>query len=377
MPNCPTPTSAAFVGSSVRTGNIWKLVVASGLVLVAPYSIPQVQILTDTLCASGSQTLVMWHDTTVFNQGRKDDRDTLTKYLTPLAGSFDRLSYTNTTVFPSLAGYTTIIIQETANDGTNFLLSATQRTAILNWLNTGTPSAKKKLMLVGADLGYNYSRAAAPQVDLVFSQTTAGFIFKQDNASVTPFTIIGTTMDIGGVRTMTSTPTGGFGFWPDGNSTNNGSIGIYRHQNHTAVDTLAAIGRNTANYTVASGFQDPRYFLNGGFQPVLTSLWNFLSLPVGITNNGGNVPNEYSLGQNYPNPFNPTTNIKFSVPNNGLVKIVIFDILGRQVGTLLNEVKTAGNYTVDFDASNLSSGAYFYRLEAGNFTETKKMLLVK
>ncbi|HRJ05566.1 MAG TPA: T9SS type A sorting domain-containing protein, partial [Ignavibacteria bacterium] len=85
----------------------------------------------------------------------------------------------------------------------------------------------------------------------------------------------------------------------------------------------------------------------------------------------------YSLSQNYPNPFNPVTNIKFSIPAAGNVKLVIFDILGREVKTLLNDVKPAGNYVVDFNAAELSSGAYFYRLESGNFVETKKMLLVK
>ncbi|MBN8586322.1 MAG: choice-of-anchor J domain-containing protein [Ignavibacteria bacterium] len=98
---------------------------------------------------------------------------------------------------------------------------------------------------------------------------------------------------------------------------------------------------------------------------------------VGISHNGNEVPNQFKLSQNYPNPFNPVTNIKFALPNTGLVKISVFDILGREVETLVNEVMVAGNYTVDFDASKLSSGVYFYRLESGNFTDTKKMLLVK
>lgn len=98
---------------------------------------------------------------------------------------------------------------------------------------------------------------------------------------------------------------------------------------------------------------------------------------VGISQNGNEVPNAFSLSQNYPNPFNPTTNIKFSLPQTGLVKLTVFDILGREVSVLVNEVKTAGNYVADFDASMLSSGVYFYRLESGNFVETKKMLLVK
>lgn len=89
------------------------------------------------------------------------------------------------------------------------------------------------------------------------------------------------------------------------------------------------------------------------------------------------VPEKYELSQNYPNPFNPVTNIKFQVPQSGAVKLIVFDILGKEVATLVNEVKQAGVYTVDFNGANLSSGAYFYRLETQSFTDTKKMLLVK
>ncbi len=98
---------------------------------------------------------------------------------------------------------------------------------------------------------------------------------------------------------------------------------------------------------------------------------------VGIVPVGNLIPSIYSLEQNYPNPFNPVTNIKFGIPYSGNVKLIVFDILGREVATLINEFKSSGNYVVDFDASSLSSGAYFYRIESGSFTETKKMFLVK
>jgi len=89
------------------------------------------------------------------------------------------------------------------------------------------------------------------------------------------------------------------------------------------------------------------------------------------------VPNYYFLNQNYPNPFNPTTTIKFGVPETENVKLVIYDILGREVRTLLNEVRTPGTYEVNFDATNLASGIYFYNIQTPNFTQTKRMLLVK
>jgi len=93
--------------------------------------------------------------------------------------------------------------------------------------------------------------------------------------------------------------------------------------------------------------------------------------------NSNEIPKVYSLSQNYPNPFNPTTSIKFSIPKQGLVKLAVYDILGNQVETLENGTLEAGNYIIDFNASSLSSGVYFYKLTAGNFTDTKKLLLIK
>ena len=98
-----------------------------------------------------------------------------------------------------------------------------------------------------------------------------------------------------------------------------------------------------------------------------------------ISVNFNSVPEEYSLLQNYPNPFNPTTVIKYSVKENTQVVLKVFDILGREVSTLINEEKQPGAYTVNFDAAaaGLSSGTYFYTIKAGNFVQTKKMLLLK
>jgi hypothetical protein len=98
---------------------------------------------------------------------------------------------------------------------------------------------------------------------------------------------------------------------------------------------------------------------------------------VGVQGNSNELPTVYSLSQNYPNPFNPTTNIKFSIPNAGLVSLVVYDITGSVVATIINQNMNAGVFTADFDASSLSSGVYFYKLTSGSFAETKKMVLVK
>ena len=104
--------------------------------------------------------------------------------------------------------------------------------------------------------------------------------------------------------------------------------------------------------------------------------FNAENLPTGISNTNG-IATSYSLSQNFPNPFNPTTSINFSLPKDGLVKLVVYDVLGKEAATLVNAEKTAGNYEVTFDASKLTSGVYFYKLTSGDFTNVKKMLLVK
>lgn len=88
-------------------------------------------------------------------------------------------------------------------------------------------------------------------------------------------------------------------------------------------------------------------------------------------------PNNFELLQNYPNPFNPTTSISYSIPENGNVTLSVYDVLGNRVALLENGNRTAGSYSTSFDASKLTSGIYFYTIRSGNFTGTKKMLLMK
>ncbi|HKJ82339.1 MAG TPA: T9SS type A sorting domain-containing protein, partial [Ignavibacteriaceae bacterium] len=97
----------------------------------------------------------------------------------------------------------------------------------------------------------------------------------------------------------------------------------------------------------------------------------------GIETNTSVIPTNYSLSQNYPNPFNPSTKIKFNLPSSSNVKLTIYDITGRKVTDLVNQELSAGVHTVDFDASNISSGVYFYRIQAGSFVQSKKMILMK
>ncbi|MDP1759858.1 MAG: T9SS type A sorting domain-containing protein [Candidatus Woesebacteria bacterium] len=103
----------------------------------------------------------------------------------------------------------------------------------------------------------------------------------------------------------------------------------------------------------------------------------FGSTPASVERLSIDLPTHFSLDQNYPNPFNPTTTISFSLPSKSFVSLKVFDDLGREVSTVLSEVLSAGNYTRQWNASDLTSGIYFYRLQAGSFTETKKLVLLR
>ena len=98
---------------------------------------------------------------------------------------------------------------------------------------------------------------------------------------------------------------------------------------------------------------------------------------IGIQQISTNVPEGFELSQNYPNPFNPVTNINFSIPKSGIVKLTVYDASGRETAALFNGRLSAGTYNYDFDASQLASGIYFYKLESNDFSQTKKMVLVK
>ena len=142
-------------------------------------------------------------------------------------------------------------------------------------------------------------------------------------------------------------------------------IGYIVGQGSNALNSISV----TRNYA-----QDAQIYFNN----------NFTNGTVSNIDDDNFVVNEYTLYQNYPNPFNPSTKIKYSIPNVTLsgvegsrVTLKVFDVLGNEVATLVNEYRNAGNYEFDFNAASLSSGIYFYRLSAGSFVQTKKMIIIK
>jgi hypothetical protein len=97
----------------------------------------------------------------------------------------------------------------------------------------------------------------------------------------------------------------------------------------------------------------------------------------GVASENENGPTTYSLSQSYPNPLNPSTTIKYELPKSSMMTLRVYDMLGREVSVLVDERKDAGVHEVKFDGTNLASGVYFYRLHAGDFTQTKQLLLLR
>ncbi len=135
--------------------------------------------------------------------------------------------------------------------------------------------------------------------------------------------------------------------------------------------------RNPAHHYSEIGTYDVTLTVtdNGGL--AAESLQKVEVLKVVSNETVGEIPSTLELDQNYPNPFNPTTNIRFGLPSSGLVNLTVYNMLGQKVAELVNDNKAAGWHTIAFDASKLSSGIYFYKIQSGNYVKTNKMLLVK
>ena len=138
----------------------------------------------------------------------------------------------------------------------------------------------------------------------------------------------------------------------------------------------------TIDSLTLTGFANGQYYwkvasINSGGTGVYTSVWKFMVNPSGINGITSFIPKEFNLYNNYPNPFNPSTKIKFDVPKSSIVKISIYDITGRELRVLVNSNFTPGVYEVIFDASSLSSGIYFYKMQTSAYNNVKKMVLIK
>jgi hypothetical protein len=166
-------------------------------------------------------------------------------------------------------------------------------------------------------------------------------------------------------------------FW----ALNKSGANIIAGTNGNGVYISSDNGMNWEQYNDGMGNQNIYSLLvtsNFIYAGTSTSIWKrSLSQLVGAGNHSSSIPQSYKLHQNFPNPFNPSTNISYDVRNEGIVRIRIFDALGNEITTLINEKHDPGNYELTWDAGELTSGVYYCKFEVNDFSETRKMALVK
>ncbi len=195
----------------------------------------------------------------------------------------------------------------------------------------------------------------------------AGTIAQKTTDGGTTWTNAGT---VGGAGNMTSIGGSGTNFWLTRGNNTYGTTDFGTTWTGTGYTGTAALWATSIT-------NNPNGCLGGWSVGATGTIVKLTGNPVGIVNTNNQIPNEYRLAQNYPNPFNPTTNFIFALPKAGNVDLRVYDVLGREVETIVSEFKSAGSYTVEFNASNLTSGVYFYTLRTDDFTATKKMVLIK
>lgn len=222
----------------------------------------------------------------------------------------------------------------------------------VQWIHTNGPSG-----------GYSFYSLAVSGNNM-FAGTNGGVFVSTDNgeswtqrSTGLPYNDI-YTIAVSGSNLFAGTPGGVF------QSANNGA-------NWSKVNTGLT---NTSVKSLAASESDLFAGTEGG--GVFSMPLNLLGTS-GVETGKNPGPDKYSLEQNYPNPFNPSTNITFSLPKSQFVSLRLYDILGNEAAVLVNGYKEAGTYTVHYDASNLPSGIYIYTIRAGQFTDSKKLLLFK
>ena len=176
-----------------------------------------------------------------------------------------------------------------------------------------------------------------------------------------------------------------YNIWRKKNTQSYEKIAVINDKNiteYTDTDTEIILGEEQANQTTASYYIQIEEITGRSWTPrkqtITATVSKVEGIPLEKQAEEINLEEmEFNISQNYPNPFNPTTSIKYTVPSNEYVTLKVYDILGNEVATLVNEQKESGNYTVNFDGDKLSSGLYIYKIQAGNFNKVRKMMLIK
>jgi hypothetical protein len=331
-----------------------------------------------TLRRSSKGDVIVLYDSTSANC--RISRDSVVTNLIRLQVTYElynRKGSTSTDAV-SFRGYKKVMV---LGEGSS-VMSNKVRDSVKSYLASGTAQNKAKLIIIGEDVGYQIDRVASPTADTAFARSMCGFQFVADRPGVGGRGIIGVTINVG-------LPDSTYGPSSDviarsGSVPSSQTFNLYKYR--LFPDSINAVGRVSPTYNVAVMALDAESIRPTPDNPnpfavkrILSGLLKFVD-EIPTSNEPGislSIPQEFSLSQNYPNPFNPSTKISFSIPVSELVTLKIFDVLGKEVATLVNEKRDAGSYNIEFNAANLPSGIYMYRIKAGNYVETRRMMLLK
>jgi len=343
-------------------------------------SLASTQTFALTLKRQAKGDVLVAYDSTA--AGCRTSRDSVTTNLSQLGVTFDLFNRgtNSSTSMISLRGYKKVIW---LGEGTS-TIAPIQRDSVKSYLNAGgtSVSTKSKFIIWSEDVGYNLDRSGSTNLDTTLARQYLGFTFVADRPAVGAGLV-----GLRGINVLQGQRDSCAGTWPDvmrRSATNSNKILTgFRLQSDN--DSLNSIGRQATNYNTVTIGLDVESMRNAVGGPTSSPVARYLKMALDYVDqllvNTGNessmIPSVFSLSQNYPNPFNPTTKINFAVPKQSFVSIKVFDVTGREVANLVNDMKAPGYHTVDFNASSFASGVYFYRIEAADFKDTKRMMLIK
>ena len=268
------------------------------------------------------------------------------------------------------------------------VMSNAIKDSLKSYMAWGTESQKAKIMIMAEDVGFHFDRPASVFYDPVFAREYLGFEYASDFPGE-----IGGKGLVGSLTNPDKTDST-TGPRPDV-VRKSGSVPAYElHELYKYRETslLNGVGRIGVTYNVSVMAIDVESLRRANDSPPGSPVRRFLKgaldfvdgiLTVSVNNISAEIPDVFSISQNYPNPFNPNTKINFSLPAKSAVTLRVYDILGKEVMTLLNDVKAPGVYQADFVAADLASGTYFYRIDVKEensgraFSETKRMILLR
>ena len=328
---------------------------------------------------SRGDVIVLYDSTSAAGRASKDS---VIANLSNLGATFDIYNRKSNTGTASLSfrGYKTVIL---LGEGTS-IMSNVVKDSLKSYLASGgtTVNTKAKLVIFAEDIGYHLDRSASTYYDAQFARETLGFEFIADRPGTTGNKGLTGISINQGITDSTAGP------WPDvlkksASIPSAQLFELYRfRQNPDSINAIGRIGPNANIAVLGVDVESLRPSSNSpnafAVRRLLDGAMRFVNeTSTSISQSNLEIPVRFDLQQNYPNPFNPSTTISFSVPERSDVKLKVYDILGKEMVTLVNGQKEAGNYSVRFDAAGLPSGAYFYRIEAGAFVSVKRMLLIK